>query len=288
MKLLVLILAMATNAIAFEQIFAVNCGGNNHKDQDNITYQEFGQIERRWGDTLQVGSVPESDADIYRTIDRSNVSDSPIKFDIPLEKNGFYVLIAKFSYNWFTETEFFDMTLNDDINLLTNVDLSNLCGGNGKICDAYFYFCVSDQKVYYSDKKISLIKNEKIHVKVRPVEGFANIAGLVVLKGSLGENVTLMSSASREPVNFELANTHPICTAEKPDEFQTTLVEIRTAIIALQNNIETNIDNSLINITNTCAAAAKSSIEGVKKQFTKESNEIQVRVNRLQRENLKK
>jgi Malectin domain len=206
MKSVLLLLTMATYVIAFEQIIAINSGGEAQTDADGIVYQKYDQNPGVWWNVLELGNVPESDRDIYRLIHNTNKPLSPIKYDIPLKSDGFYLLIAKFSYAWYERRETQSMVLNNQIQLLSNVSLVDLCGGNGKICDVYYYFCVSDKTLYYKNQSV-LIQNEKIHIEIRPVIGFANIAGLVLLKGTLGEHQKLVSSATSELVNFDPLNT---------------------------------------------------------------------------------
>jgi hypothetical protein len=70
MKLILILMLMATKAIAFEQIYALNCGGEAHTDSDGIVYQTRSENVKRdnWDvtkDTYDIGTVPKSDKPIY-------------------------------------------------------------------------------------------------------------------------------------------------------------------------------------------------------------------------------
>jgi Malectin domain len=99
---LILVFAMVTSAVAFEQIYAINAGGEkDHTDADGIFYTaKKGRRNDKWDD-LDYGSVPQSDRDIYQLMNYvKKTDDTPnsIEYQIPLKSDGLYVLIAKFSY----------------------------------------------------------------------------------------------------------------------------------------------------------------------------------------------
>jgi Malectin domain len=150
MKSVVLILFMTTSVIGYEQIFAINAGGEAHTDADGIVYKEdLGQ--HHWGETLNIKNVPESDRTIYKWIQYSENYYQPIKYDIPVKNEGHYLLIAKFSYYGYGGNRAQSMTLNNEIQLHSSVDLFKLCGGARKICDEYFNLCVTDNTVYFKN-----------------------------------------------------------------------------------------------------------------------------------------
>jgi hypothetical protein len=123
---------MATNVIAFEQVYAVNAGGEAHTDSDGIEYQKIKSLNPAYWlkiSDFDFGNVPVSDLPIYRTIDRScrQFNNPPVQYNIPIQSDGLYLLIAKFSYGDYGG-ELLNMSLNDEIQLLPNVELKELCG----------------------------------------------------------------------------------------------------------------------------------------------------------------
>jgi Malectin domain len=236
---LILLLTMAIRVIAYEQIYAINAGGKqDHTDSDGIHYEKKTAADTvKWSSTLDFDNVPESDKPIYQYVDYG----AKIKYDLPIKSDGLYVLIAKFSYANYKNTNFeiLNVSLNHDLPLLSNVDQFLQCGGFGKICDKYFYFCVSDQKLYYKDQS-SLIQNKKIDIEIRQVKNSASIAGLVLLKGSLGEKRKLISSATREEMYFDPLKTHPKCLPPP------------ITVSDTQNTMEGLFENYWKNYTTTC------------------------------------
>jgi Malectin domain len=214
MKLMVVvILTMVSNVIAYEQIYAFNAGGDAHTDSDGIIYQKdvSPYIQKYYHSDLDLGNVPESDRDLYRKDENLNhkINNIPLKFDIPLKNDGHYLLIAKFASGYYASSYTQNMRLNDIIPLQSNVSLFDLCGGRLKICDVYYYFCVSDNTLYYKNQ-LAPIRNEEIHIQIWPEMRVASISGLVLLKGTLGEKQRLISSATNESIDFR--SVHPKCS----------------------------------------------------------------------------
>jgi hypothetical protein len=103
--------------------------------------------------------------------------------------------------------------MNGDIQLLKNVDLKYQCGGDKKSCDEYFYFCVDNNTLYFKSQS-SLVRNGKIRIEISKVEGRAVLAGLVFLKGSIGESRKLISSNTNDSLYFDPVRTHWQCSGE--------------------------------------------------------------------------
>jgi hypothetical protein len=136
------------------------------------------------------------------------------------------------------------MTLNDNIRLHSDMDLTKLCGGLRQVCDEYFYLCVSDQKLYFKNQS-TVIQNGKIHVKLHAVKEFASIEGLVLLKGTLGESHNLSSYASKELLHFDPVKFNSVCT--KPPR----LGKQNQDIEYLPTDNDGISESDLINMTNS-------------------------------------
>ena len=86
-------------------IWAVNCGGESHTDIHGIRYeadplQEVG-FASDYGKNLLIQRVVPQDQILYQT-ERYHLS--TFSYDIPVWKDGDYVLVMKFSEVWFTST----------------------------------------------------------------------------------------------------------------------------------------------------------------------------------------
>jgi Malectin domain len=221
MKSLILILTMATNAIAFEQIYAINAGGNAHTDSDGIQYR--GVCEKDGSDDdFDIGGVPQPDRHIYQTFNYFQSTDNKMKIiniNIPMKMDGLYAMIAKFSALSNKDAEL-NMKLND-IHLLTNVTQINQCGGEMKSCDVYFYFCVANKMLYYNEKSTA-VQDDSVKVTFTATNGKPVYAGLVMLRGKLGERQKLISSNTKESLYFDPLKVNVKCsnlkvTPIKPD-----------------------------------------------------------------------
>ena len=84
-----------------EVIYAINAGGDAHIDVHGIRYDadpaEFG-VASDYGKSMPIQRVPPQDAVIYQT-ERYDLNS--FSYDIPVEDEGDYVLVLKFSEVWF-------------------------------------------------------------------------------------------------------------------------------------------------------------------------------------------
>jgi Malectin domain len=249
MKFILIILTITMKVIAFEQIYAVNSGGEAHTDSDGIIYQTQTENKNRENYNVNlysfdIGSVPASDKPIYFTTERSEFS---LTYDLPLVSDGLYVLIAKIMSRRGQGSAFISAKLND-IQLISNADPFVLCGGEGYICDKYFYICVADKKIYYENQS-SLVEDYQIRVEFSANEDWVRVAGLVMLKGTVGEHQKLIGSATKETMHFNSSNTNLVCL-------------VKEEIINLQKNMKSISNQSLKNISHMNAEIV-SSIENV-------------------------
>jgi hypothetical protein len=182
MKSVILLLLMAnTNVIAFEQIFAINGGGEAHTDSDGIVYRGREEKNKKFDrfPGKNIGNVPEWDEEIYHSCEFSMLDTfPPLRYDVPLKTDGFYLLIAKFLIGGTTQGNY--MTLNNDIQMLSNVVLNQLCE-HFDACDKYFYFCVTDNILHYQNQS-TLVQNNEIHIEFKSLTAFTFVSGLVLLR----------------------------------------------------------------------------------------------------------
>jgi translation elongation factor EF-1beta len=269
MKLVLIILAMATNASAFEQIFADNSGGNSHVDSDGITYK---QSERAgsWAGEPDIENFPKSDSNIY--YDFTSMDNGPIGYDIPINSDGYFVLIVKLRRQ-FT----MNLILNYHIQLLPNVNTFDMCRKIEQYspCDLFFYFCVTDGLLYYQNQTSgSSLQNKNIHIEFSPLNNDTWIAGLVVLKGKIFERQTLKSSITKEALFFDPAKMNPKCGTNG----------ILKEWNDLQNSKEEQRDKILRNRTEVlCEQVSKfqTDVGSSVKRVYQTSNQISMRQNQL-------
>jgi Malectin domain len=239
---------MAARAIAFEQIYAINSGGEAHKDSDGIVYSKGDDDNRSkiWTKEINYKNIPMSDRNIYKKYVYSK-DNTVINYSIPVKNEGYYLLIAKFSYGSERRDETQSMTVNNEIVLLSKDNLFNLCGGEA-VCDIYFYFCVSNQTLYHKGCS-TLIQNDQIQISIHHNFGHANIAGLVMLKGGLGEHKKIKSSATEELLDFNADKMSPVCIANMRDNSEKRQLQIandsQKKIAEHTKQILMSIDSSL-------------------------------------------
>jgi Malectin domain len=282
MKSILLVLLMATNVIAFKQIFAINAGGEAHTDSDGIAYQRRVEKHGRGQYLFNTGNVPDKDKLIYHTYEYS-IKPVQLQYDIPFKNDGLYLLLAKFATH--DDTREIDITLNGKIKLLSNVDMRGLCGGSLQTCDVYLYFCVTDGTLYYQNQS-TLLQNE-IHVEIRPIAHGVMISGLILLEGSPGERQKLVSSNTNELLDFDQTKMHSRCT--------TTKTVRRPSLESNQNGTANFCEINLNNITELLSQQfpkiqtdVMSSIEQAQIEFIMQQNQstgrMDIKLERLQLE----
>nr|XP_002127786.1 malectin-A [Ciona intestinalis] len=127
--LLLTLICTISSVSASEVVYAVNCGGDSHVDSFGINYL---------GDPLQVGTksdygrrqtvtrAPPSDNILYQT---ERWHDSTFSYNIPVQKDGDYVLVLKFAEVYFygPNLKVFNVQLNDH-SIVQDLDIFNLVG----------------------------------------------------------------------------------------------------------------------------------------------------------------
>jgi hypothetical protein len=84
-------------------IWAVNCGGDVHVDSNGIRYQrDMAKVgfASEHGRSLNIRRIPPQDQILYQT-ERYHIAN--FAYDVPIQNDGDYVLVLKFSEVWFTE-----------------------------------------------------------------------------------------------------------------------------------------------------------------------------------------
>jgi len=87
-----------------EVIWAVNCGGDSHVDENGIAYmrdplQRVG-VASDFGRSLLIQRVAPADQLLYQT---ERYHTQSFMYDVPISRDGDYVLVLKFCEVWFTQ-----------------------------------------------------------------------------------------------------------------------------------------------------------------------------------------
>ncbi len=86
---------------AYEVVFAVNCGGPAHVDMFGVKYKADHNpvgIASEFGLSLSISNVHVNDMILYQT---ERYHTSSFSYNIPVEEDGDYVLLTKFSEVYF-------------------------------------------------------------------------------------------------------------------------------------------------------------------------------------------
>lgn len=82
-------------------VYAINCGGESHTDIFGITYDKDSNrmgTASDYGKQLIIGRVAQQDQILYQT---ERYHTSTFGYDIPVENDGWYLLVLKFSEVYF-------------------------------------------------------------------------------------------------------------------------------------------------------------------------------------------
>ena len=131
---------------------AINCGGPEFRTKSGVTYQKDNYFEG--GEASDFGMNSEikntKDKEIYQT---ERWSSKDLDYNIPLKKDGKYVLVLKFSEVYFNSKgeKVFDFKIGDTT-ILENIDIFEKVGKNNAY-DEYIEFELKKNKIYVDGKE---------------------------------------------------------------------------------------------------------------------------------------
>ena len=101
---LVAVMTASVGSSPGEVIWAVNCGGDSHVDEYGIAYmrdplQRIG-VASDFGRSLLIQRVSPSDQILYQT---ERYHTQSFTYEVPISREGDYVLVMKFCEVWFTQ-----------------------------------------------------------------------------------------------------------------------------------------------------------------------------------------
>lgn len=188
LSLILLVVLYPLTAIAYTKvIYAINAGGDEHIDSNQIHYEKdplkIGTSSDFGKQLLSISRVKATDEIIYQT---ERYSTSTFGYDLPVAGDGEYVLILKFCEVYFNAVnqKVFDVVLNSEHTVISDLDIFQQVG-RGAAHDEYIHFSVSRGNLYYKEEE-SEIRGGKI--KIEFIKGYRDnpkINAIVLIKGDL-------------------------------------------------------------------------------------------------------
>ena len=167
---------------------AINCGGPEFRTKAGVTYQKdkyfVGGEASDFGTNSEIKNTKEKE--IYQT-ERWSTED--LVYNIPLKKEGKYVLILKFSEVYFNSKgeKIFDFKIGDDT-ILEQIDIFGKVGKNNAY-DEFIEFELKNNKIFYEGKEISNgydSDNKKMQITfVKKDADNPKVNGLLIVRGTL-------------------------------------------------------------------------------------------------------
>ncbi|KAK2702644.1 hypothetical protein QYM36_018750 [Artemia franciscana] len=157
-------------------VYAVNCGGDYFKDRHGINYQSdksSSGIASDFGKQFLVfGRVSQSDSVLYQT---EKWNHDTFGYDLPLDGDGDYVLVLKFSEVYFNSpgAKVFGVLLNDRHTVISDLDIYEKVG-KAVAHEEYVPFSVQNGKMnfngesstVYDSFRLDLLKGQSENPKI--------------------------------------------------------------------------------------------------------------------------
>ncbi|XP_014215596.1 malectin-A [Copidosoma floridanum] len=190
---------------SYEVIYAVNCGGDDHIDSNGIRYERDPLMGKVGTDSdygkqlLSIGRVREKDLILYQT---ERYHHSTFGYDIPIDEDGEYVMVLKFSEVYFSASDrkVFDIVLNGDHTVVTELDIFDKVG-RGVAHDEYVVFKVVKDKLIINGEESEILGGK---IRVEFIKGYKDnpkINAILVIKGTL-EEVPKLGPIPQEPEEY--------------------------------------------------------------------------------------
>ena len=167
---------------------AINCGGPEFRTKNGIIYQKdkffIGGEASDYGSNSEIKNT--KDKEIYQT-ERWSIED--LEYNIPLKKDGKYVLVLKFSEVYFNNKgeKMFDFRFGDET-ILKNIDIYEKVGKNNAY-DEFIEFELKKKKIFIEGKEINnAYDSDTQKIKITFVKKAADnpkINGLLIVRGTL-------------------------------------------------------------------------------------------------------
>ena len=166
---------------------AINCGGPEFRTKSGVTYQKDNYFEG--GEASDFGMNSEikntKEKEIYQT---ERWSSKDLDYNIPLKKDGKYVLVLKFSEVYFNNKgeKVFDFKIGDET-ILENIDIYEKVGKNNAY-DEFIEFELKNNKIYVQGKEVPNgydEENQKIQISFDKKDADnPKINGILIVRGT--------------------------------------------------------------------------------------------------------
>ncbi|TRY70405.1 hypothetical protein TCAL_17318 [Tigriopus californicus] len=169
-----------------EITYAVNCGGEAHIDVFGIHYQKDQNrvgTASEYGKQLIIARVPPPDQILYQT-ERYHTGN--LGYDIPVERDGWYLLVLKFSEVYFhaPNMKVFDVILNGDLTIATDLDIYERVG-RGVAHDEYIEFEVKQGRILYEGEESELTRGQMRVEFIKSYRDNPKVNAIVLMRGRM-------------------------------------------------------------------------------------------------------
>ena len=167
---------------------AINCGGPEFRTKAGVTYQKDNYFVGGEASDFGINSEIKNtkDKEIYQT-ERWSTED--LIYNLPLKKDGKYVLVLKFSEVYFNNKgeKMFDFKIGDET-ILEKIDIYEKVGKNNAY-DEFVEFELKNKKIYVEGKEaVNGYDPDENKIKLTFVKKDADnpkINGLLIVRGTL-------------------------------------------------------------------------------------------------------
>lgn len=213
-----LLINLITYSYGYDVIYAINAGGEEHRDVNGILYardplmDKVGIASDYGRQLLSIGRLQSQDEYLYQT---ERYHTSTFGYDIPTAADGEYVLILKFCEVYFQapNMKVFDVVLNGDHTVITDLDIYQQVGGRGIAHDEYVYFSISRGRLFFKGDE-SDIRGGRIRIEF--IKGYRDnpkINAIVLLKGNDIDNIPKLP-----PIKHNINNERYVPEDSEDDE----------------------------------------------------------------------
>ena len=167
---------------------AINCGGPEFRTKAGVTYQKDNYFVGGEASDFGINSEFKNtkDKEIYQT---ERWSSENLMYNLPLKKDGKYVLVLKFSEVYFNNKgeKMFDFKIGDET-ILENIDIYDKVGKNNAY-NEFIEFELKNNKIFVEGKEaVNGYDPDENKIKLTFVKKDADnpkINGLLIVRGTL-------------------------------------------------------------------------------------------------------
>lgn len=173
-------------SVAYEVVYAVNCGGGRHTDRFGVRYSADDAsvgIPSEFGRSLMISRVHPDDSILYQT---ERYHTTTFSYTVPISEDGDYVLIAKFAEVYFEHPgqKIFDIVLNSHV-VVQDLDIFAVVG-RANAHDEVVGFSIRDDNLLVNGESSPFDGTLNIKFAKGPADN-PKVNAIVLIKGPVGE-----------------------------------------------------------------------------------------------------